>query len=49
MRNAHGRPSAISYISPIISYRLINGQLEIYTEGKMTLVFEPLESSGDDE
>jgi heat shock protein HslJ len=46
---AHGRPSAISYISPIISYRLINGQLEIYTEGKMTLVFELLESSGDDE
>jgi heat shock protein HslJ len=41
---AHGRPSAIIYISPIVSYRLINGQLEIYTEGKMTLIFEPFES-----
>ena len=41
---AHGRPSAISYFSNIISYRLINGQLEIYTERKMTLVFEPFES-----
>jgi heat shock protein HslJ len=37
-------PSAISNISPIISYRLIDGQLEIYTERKMTLVFEPFES-----
>lgn len=42
---AHGRPSAISYISPIISYRLIDNRLEMYTERKMTLVFKPLESS----
>ena len=38
------RPSAISNLSPIISYRLIDGQLEIYTERKMTLVFEPVEN-----
>ena len=38
---AHGRPSAIVYISPIVSYRLIDGRLEMYTERKITLVFEP--------
>jgi heat shock protein HslJ len=41
---AHGQPSAIAYISPIVSYRLIDGQLEIYTERRITLVFKPYES-----
>ncbi len=41
---AHGRPSFIRYIAPIVSYRLIDSRLEMYTERKITLVFEPLES-----
>lgn len=40
-----GRPSAISYLSPIISYRLTDGRLEMYTERKITLVFRPLENA----
>jgi heat shock protein HslJ len=42
---AHGRPSAISYISPIISYRLIDNRLEMYTERRITLVFKPLNNT----
>jgi len=39
------RPSAIGNFSPIISYRLVDGRLEIYTERKMTLVFVPVEQN----
>lgn len=42
-RQIRSKPSVISYLSYIISYRLIDGRLEIFTERKMTLVFEPVE------
>ena len=43
---AHGRPSAIVYIPPIVSYQIIDGRLEMYTEKRITLVFVEIPDGG---
>ncbi len=42
---AHGRSSVIGSVYPIVSYRLIDGRLEMYTERRITLVLKPLNNA----
>ncbi|MBN2239114.1 MAG: META domain-containing protein [Dehalococcoidales bacterium] len=44
-QRAYGTGSHIWFLSRLVSYRIINGQLEIYTADKDTLLFKPLKTT----